>query len=54
MDVEGCHLSTCKVIVCTFRDGSRNVEGEGHIVCRPIGSNLLVVRALTKAVHGGT
>lgn len=36
------------------KGGSRNVEGEGHIVCRSVGSNLLVVQALPKAVHRGT
>jgi len=25
----------------------------GHIVCRPVGSNFLVVRPLPKAVHRG-
>ena len=32
MDVEDFCLSTCKVIVCIFRGGSRNVEGGTHIV----------------------
>ena len=32
MDVEGCLLSTCTVIVCIFRGRSRNVEGGAHSV----------------------
>ena len=44
-----CVVCVCLCVVCR----TRNVEGKGHIVCRPVGSNLLVVQALPKAVHRG-
>ena len=35
------------------RGGSRNVEGGVLMVCRPVGSNFVVARALLKVVHRG-
>ena len=34
--------------------GSGNVEGGVHIVCRPIGTNFVVLQPLPKVVHRGT